>query len=215
MNKDNKKHFSSILVFVIIIAVVILIPLAIHIHRERAVQRNLDEHFGNIRLSEDEISSLADSIVSSPTDSSSNDDNDFNGSDDSGTATIDSDFSNSEDSSHEYTETEIEIINSPTFKNALSEALVQLDVNEILDMYIELDESFTDNSRLNAYVKTDIHTLTISMFHLGVVDKWSCYQITDTDTGHFYYCPEETAGYHDIYDYATDELISPKYMYYE
>lgn len=55
-------YFISILVIVIIFA-------GVYIQDEIAAQRNLDEHFGNVHLSDEEIESLAKSIVDPSSDS--------------------------------------------------------------------------------------------------------------------------------------------------
>lgn len=72
MNKKNNNLKDIIipkLPYFIFILVIVIIFAGVYIHDEIAVQRNLDEHFGNVHLSDEEIESLAKSIVDSSSDS--------------------------------------------------------------------------------------------------------------------------------------------------
>lgn len=66
MDKKNNNLKDSLvpkLPYFIFVLVIVIIFAGAYIHNKIAVQRNLDEHFGDVQLSDEEIESLAKSIV--------------------------------------------------------------------------------------------------------------------------------------------------------
>lgn len=172
-------------------------------YQDYLVQKNLEEHFGNVHLSDDEVDEIANSILELD---STNDDS----------LDIDANFQIEKKGSIEDTaepESYVydiqSILNDEQFLQALTLAAYTLQCNltEITD--VKGEEPTLGLPNISVYASTDICNLKISLMQYES-GKWDCYMIVNADSGHIYYSPDVASNYLDIYDYKTDELIKPK-----
>ena len=199
----NKKNIISTTIIIAILLLFISGFIWGQCNSKKRAQKNLDEHFGDISLSEEESKELAKSIVDP--------DNKYN---------LGNDYekSNSNTTSNEYdmnsnnSETlldEQNIINDEDFINIVAERLTNLKVKDIKSFSVTIEESKDEDLNVTAHIETDICKLNLSMVKLSLTGTWICYSISNAENGHIY-SPVEAKEYVDVYDYATDTLLYEK-----
>lgn len=187
MNK-KKKTYIVVIVCLIVISISFAVRFGCKAYWDYEIQKNLDDHFGDISLSDDEIDALAKNIVS-PEPSAEN---------------------NPPSQNSSLSSDELEILQNAEFQETLAEAMAEIHPLDIIDISVSVIGTSNYEREIIAYVTTDLRTLSVFMSELSVSGTWIYYIISDSDSGHVYYCDESSKKYTDIYDYYTDELISPK-----
>ncbi|WP_420218173.1 hypothetical protein [Lacrimispora sp. AGF001] len=96
-------------------------------------------------------------------------------------------------------------------KKKLNDCVAILGISEVSDAYYENVEKIdSDTIFLDVILTTDLYKLKCTCSYIGLTDHWAILYVENNENNHTYYIApghEETV---DLYDYATDTLISKK-----
>ncbi|WP_349674558.1 hypothetical protein [Lacrimispora sp.] len=109
------------------------------------------------------------------------------------------------------TEDSEDLPNLDYLKKKLNDCVAILGISEVTDAYYDNVEKIdSDTIFLDVILTTDLYKLKCTCSYLGLTDHWAILYVENNENNHTYYISpghEETV---DLYDYATDTLISKK-----
>lgn len=109
------------------------------------------------------------------------------------------------------TEDSEDLPNLDYLKKKLNECVTILGISEVSDAYYDNVEKIdSDTIFLDVILTTDLYKLKCTCSYIGLTNHWAILYVENNENNHTYYIApghEETV---DLYDYATDTLISKK-----
>ncbi len=104
-----------------------------------------------------------------------------------------------------------ELPNLDNLKDKLSNFASQIGISEITDAYYDnIKKIDSDTIFLDVVLTTNLYKVKCNCSYRGFTDSWTILSAENNETNHTYYILPGNEDSVDLYDYATDNLISKK-----
>lgn len=105
-----------------------------------------------------------------------------------------------------------EKIKLASYEDECGKALGSIGFSAIADMALESVEISSDGNIDEVLLVTDTNgkKVRMSCLYISLVDYWTVSSISNPAKDKYYWVPDGSEKYFDLYDYATDKLISEK-----
>lgn len=120
-------------------------------------------------------------------------------------------ISSAEDTTADTTSDTDELPNLDNLKDKLRNFASQIEISEITDAYYDnIKKIDSDTIFLDVILTTNLYKVKCNCSYRGFTDSWTILSAENNETNHTYYILPGNEDSVDLYDYATDSLISKK-----
>ncbi len=96
-------------------------------------------------------------------------------------------------------------------KNIIKSALLEIGINETDILSLDVKDANESSSQIDAtfLIQTNLMKLEAETVYYETLDTWSIIWIINSDNQHIYYLEPSLVGTMELYEYPSDELITP------